>query len=698
MIFTKVPFLRIALFLVAGILIEIYFSGLLFFELPLFILCALIYSSLALIGHYSKISFRTILGVMVCILAFLFGILITRQKNFLNHEHHISKIKNITYYTGIIDSEIEEKAKSFKCILKTEKVFANNQWKSASGNILLYVQKKDINLHLKYGDKLLISAFPELIAAPLNPEEFDMKSYATFHGIGNRNFLKSDQIKIIENAPESSLMETSIYMRKEIDRIFMTYIPSVRERNIASALILGIKTTIDYEIAHAYSSTGTMHVLAVSGMHVGIIYKLLQWLLGFLKKFKRGAILQSILLVLLLWFYAFITGLSPAVLRAVAMFTLIIFADLLKRRTSIFNTLSITAIGLLCYKPFYIMDVGFQLSFLAVGGIIFLQPKILRLIELDNKIAHWIWEISSVSIAAQIVTFPLGLLYFHQFPNYFLLSNLFVIPAAIAIMNVGLAFVGLNAIPFLAPYFAIISQYLGLIIEKMVMCLNWLILFIEDIPYSCSTGLFIQPLDAWLIYGCMLFIILLFICKKFHYLILAFSLLILITVLQVNRFIMYNTQHRLIVYHINKTSAIDFIDGQKTMFLADTLIKNDPSKMQFHILNHRWSRGVITSSHFGQFKDLGFGKVAVWNNRTIIFIENKDLYNFNNPLKVDYLILKNNSINNIEYIKRNFEFKHLIIDGSYTSRYLINKLKQQTMDKGIKMHLTSEKGAFIVDL
>ena len=197
-----------------------------------------------------------------------------------------------------------------------------------------------------------------------------------------------------------------------------------KEYAVVSALVAGYTDDLDIETMKAFADTGTLHVLSVSGMHVGIIYYVLNLLLLFLSKHRYGNILRVLILLSFLWLYSMITGMSAAVMRSAAMLSFIIVGKSFNRYVNTYNIIAASIFFLLIMNPFTLMDVGFQLSYISVIGIIWLQPHIYSIFDFNTKWKDEIWKVVSVSIAAQIATFPLGIFYFHQFPNYFLPSNL----------------------------------------------------------------------------------------------------------------------------------------------------------------------------------------------------------------------------------------------------------------------------------
>ncbi|WP_319479987.1 ComEC/Rec2 family competence protein [uncultured Draconibacterium sp.] len=218
-------------------------------------------------------------------------------------------------------------------------------------------------------------------------------------------------------------------------------------------------------------------MLAVSGLHVGILFFAFTFCFGFLQKRKIGKFIYVMLSISLLWCYAFITGLSPSVLRACTMFSLVIIAGNINRRANIYNTLAASAFLLLWVNPNNLFEVGFQLSYMAVFGIVFLQPRIAGLWTVKNKVGLFFWNLICVSIAAQIATFPLSAYYFNQFPTYFLLSNIVVIPAAMLLIPLGLGLLAFSKIPLLATSIAFIVKWI-------IKSVYFLLSSFESFPHS----------------------------------------------------------------------------------------------------------------------------------------------------------------------------------------------------------------------
>jgi len=236
------------------------------------------------------------------------------------------------------------------------------------------------------------------------------------------------------------------------------------------ALLLGQRQDISFDIYENYKKAGAVHILAISGLHIGILLFLLYFILRPLLYFKHGKIIQSILIIFILWGFAIIAGLSASVVRAVTMFSLFVIAKGLNRQTVSLNTLALSAFILLVIKPGFCFDVGFQLSYAAVAAIVIIKPVLDSWKLLKNPIANFFLDLLKVSVAAQLGVLPLSLFYFHQFPGLFFITNLIIIPCLMLVLGLGaitLIFIGFKNTP------EIIVEVLGGVIQLMNNVVEW---------------------------------------------------------------------------------------------------------------------------------------------------------------------------------------------------------------------------------
>ncbi|MEM9022217.1 MAG: ComEC/Rec2 family competence protein [Bacteroidota bacterium] len=479
----------------------------------------------------------------------------------------------------------EEKPRSVKVLAEVERVAHDSTWTSTVGRVLLYFQKDSVPLDLHYGDRLLVTTSLDTIPPPQNPAEFDYRQYLGFHQVSHRGFVRNGNWTRWQKGAGSAWFAMVYRTRNYLLNAFRDYGLSGQELAVASALVLGYKEELDQELSTAYASAGAMHVLAVSGLHVGIIFLVLNQVLFFLTRWRGGVVLKAVLLILALWLYAFLTGMSPSVMRATTMFSFIIIGQAMKRSANIYNTLAASALLLLLINPFMIMQVGFQLSYLAVLGIVYLQPIIYQWFEVHNWLLDKVWAITAVSLSAQIATFPLGLLYFHQFPSYFLFSNLIVIPAATVILYLGIALL------LLSP-FEVVAQGLAVVLDKVIHALNRIMQFMEHWPYAIVDGIAITISETWLIYAAMALLLAYLAIPRLVYLKWMLGTVLLLSFLQGVEHYRQDRQRMVVVYHVRNALAVDFIHGTEHAFLADSTLLASESRMLFHIKHYWWELGL----------------------------------------------------------------------------------------------------------
>ena len=486
-------FVRIILFFIGGIVFGIYFPEAIprVFSIALCALLGLFY-----IGFYflSRILKTKIFnpGFLGLVVVFVTGYAHLQYQTDSKLENHLlTESDGVEFYTVQLTTSPQKKTNSWKAEARLLTTYTD-EWKTREGNILLYFSKDFFQKPFYYGDILLIKGRPQLLQRPANPGEFDYQKFLSYRNIFHQHFLRSGNVVLLKNDPPSRLMASAITARLWADSTLRAHVRGEREQGIASALVLGVTDGLDNELLNAYAATGAMHVLAVSGLHISIIYMLLLTLLKPLKKIKYGEWILALISLIVLWGYSFVTGLSPSVLRAVTMFSFMAISKPMGRNTNIYNTMAASALFILLFDPYLIMSVGFQLSYLAVIGIVYLQPGLYKLWQPRQRLWDEIWKISCVSIAAQISTFALGLLYFHQFPNYFLLSNLLVIPGSFLVLIVG---IGVLAIGFIGT----LASGLGWVLTWLIKGLNIVVFSVEKIPFSLVENINVGVAQCWIL-------------------------------------------------------------------------------------------------------------------------------------------------------------------------------------------------------
>lgn len=699
------PQLRLLIPFIIGIISAVYYPlnqhySILIFSS--FFISFIVLSSIKKIN--SNYHFRWIFGLHIYLLFFLLGAILTQLKSNQN-QHHLSNL-NEQLIIGEIAEPPVKKDKIVKCVLAIKGTRTQEHWKNVEGKTIVFLEKDYLSETLNMGD--YISFQPEFkdVPEPKNPLEFDYKKYLSFHLINQQTFLKTTNWTLLEHSESYNIYAFADLVRRKMIATLEQLGLTNNELGVASALILGYKNNIEAQLKSAYSSSGAMHVLAVSGLHVGIIFMIFNVLLKFLDKLKHGSYLKGVLLLFILWCYALITGLSPSVMRSATMFSFVVIGKTFQRNSNFFNTLSLSALLMLLYNPLFIFDVGFQLSYAAVAGIVLMQPWLGSFYSPNTWLGNYIWGLITVSIAAQIATFPLGLYYFHQFPNYFLLSNLLVIPFALFILILGLITLAFSFVP-------ILNVYLGIGLKWLVFVLNWTVTYIDQLPFAVTDNIkftFANVLTVYCIIAC---IILLIAYRKFRYF-LGFSLFTLFLLLSI-AFDKYQLLHqkKFIVYNIPKHTAINFIDADDNILVSDIMLSKN--KLKFHVENNWVDKGIKSEKvvNLEQLK-----KEHLVSN--IYKIDNKNLFTKRNyfqyysykigiidknftpfiPTKkitVDVLIWTQNCKTPLEKITKLYDFNLLIIDSS-NSTYVNDKLITACGLLKLECWSVLNDGAFGIDL
>jgi competence protein ComEC len=683
----KIPLFRLLIPLIIGIIFSFYI------QLPILILLELVAFLFFLLflfifykNYFTVYSRRWVFGAVINLLILVFGMLITQQNKPSSLHLHFNKLDD-TASIVLLKEDIISKSNSYKCEVEVIAVKSVNNWQNTEGKAILYLSKDTLSELLTYGDKLIITGKWNAIEEPSNPAQFNYKNYLYNSGITAQQYIKKDAWKQMNSQEDFSIMKFAFVYQKQLLQLLKNNFKD-EELAVISALLLGYKDLLDRETIMTYSSSGAMHVLAVSGLHVGIIYLVLNSLFFFFGNIKYGNYIKAVLLILSLWAYALLTGLSPSVLRAATMFSFIIIGSALKRETNIYNTLAASAFVLLLYNPYILLQVGFQLSYAAVLGIVYLQPKLYNLFRPSNWLLDKIWAITTVSIAAQLATFPLGMYYFHQFPNYFLLSNLFVIPLATFIINGGILLFVISAIP-------VFPSYISWGVNKLLIFLNLSVKWVESLPYSLSLGISISQVETVIIYSVIFLFVIAISTKKARTIQVAFCVAILFMGMQIDEQSTARKQHYFIVYDVPKERAIDFVDGNQNYFIASESLNADKSKMRFNIQHFRWEKRVIesilVSTDFIANNYFRRDNYIQFFDKKILLLDKE----FKKPTNIsdlhfDYIVISNKAKLDLENITSN----QVIIDSSVPN-YRWEQIKKECLKWDIPFYNVNTQGAYL---
>ncbi|MCE2786530.1 MAG: ComEC/Rec2 family competence protein [Bacteroidota bacterium] len=601
----KVPVVRLLIPFTCGIGLSMFYKLSLYLLINGLLICILSYlMAFFIIQSFKK---RWIHGAILNVILLFSGWLLHDLRDARLAENYFIHIQQKQWIWVRVTEPPIPKIKSVK--IKAEVIAVSDSSGTtlpSSGKLLIYLKNKGTTNLPKYGTVMLIpAANVRDIAPPQNPDEFNYKRYLAFNQIYYQAYLQPNQYVLTEKVAANAIFSFIYNLQQYFKETLATHIGSASETGVAQALIYGYDDDIDAETMQAYANTGTLHVLAVSGMHVGIIFIILGW---FLKLFNRKKSLKQIKLVIILiclWAYSFLCGLSPSILRATVMFSIIIMSDMLTRRTNVYNTLATSAFILLLIDCNMLANVGFQLSYAAVLGIIFLHPLIYEWLTPKRWLTNEIWKITSVSIAAQVTTSPIGVLYFHQFPNCFLFSNLLIIPLTTLVLYVGILMLILSKVH-------IIAAILGKIMFGLIAFTNYTVKFVESIPYAYVSGIHISIFQSIILYIISAGVVAYILTRNISMLQMALIGIITFCGFQYYRLVENNLQNRIILYHLPNQFGLEAISGNSGWLYIDSLLWKDKEKIKFHMQQHWWKSDIKKQQII--FSDSGWKEIYMSNH------------------------------------------------------------------------------------
>jgi competence protein ComEC len=555
--FQNIPFLRITIALILGVITGQYFV---INEMLNILFLIVVFILLLFINLKYSYSSSVYFGLLVSVFFLLLGI----QANTIYYRKPVLHEKGV--FSAIVLESPVEKPKSYKSVVKINEVILGDSVKPTNEKVIVYFGKTPEAENLEAGDRILFSQVPQLISPKLNPYDFDFRKYYERKKIYRQVYLRADKWYNTGLKEFSLVCKAEKFRNKLIDIYREQPLDSV-EFEVLSALTLGYSRELDPETRRVFSSSGAMHVLSVSGLHVGIIFTVLSFLLAFLKKKQWGKWIFVGLVVVILWFYAFITGLSPSVLRASAMFSVYIIGTNMNKRSNIYNSLALTAFFLLLINPGNLFDIGFQLSYAALFGIVFLQSKFEKVIVIRNKVLKYFAALITVSIAAQITTFPITSYYFGQFPSYFWITNLFIIPLTGFLTPVGILLLFVSKLP-------VVAGVIAFILNNTLKLSLYLLTAIENLPLSVIP-VTITQLQLFL----LIFIFIFFFRLLVKFRPLTIKVMILLIVLLNMSFIVgeiiRQKTSQIIVYDHSGKATLHLISGKTNYLITGADFQND---------------------------------------------------------------------------------------------------------------------------
>jgi len=667
--------IKLSITLLIGIVLEFYFKIPVDILLPIGFLIFLIFICLYLRSRKLKfpdIFFGVSLFMMFLFLGVFTASLQLPYTHAKHYAHTLNKESNNLYtLTASVTELLKPTSNSERFIISATSL----DRRKTKGKILLNLRKGINSKSLEVGDILLMPIQFQDIKAPLNPHQFSYKSYLERSGILKQANSEPEDVQII-GSTKFNIFRIAERSRKEIILKLEEANFTKNEFSIIKALLLGERRDISPTTFSNYASAGAIHILAISGLHIGILLWLLTMILKPIERIKFGKFYSFMIILIFLWTFALVTGLAPSVVRAVFMFSIIAVGIQFRRNTNITNSVFISLFFLLLINPYYIYQVGFQLSYLAILGITSIQPLLQKLWKPKNRVILYFWKLLSVSIAAQLAVLPLSFFYFHQFPTLFFVTNIVILPFLGIILGLGLVVIVLSLLDLLPAILISLFEFMILQMNNFVTFISSFQSFvIKDISFSiflCLTTYlalftFIQLILKWTPKRILTFL---------------FSIIILQTSLIFEK--VDTTPFKAVIFHSTEQSLIAIKKHQELVLYSPKEVDSS----QLIMLSRFNSEESIIST-----ERIALGNVLdIWDNK-ILIIDSSGIYDIP-AFKPDIIILRNSPKINLDRVLEKLQPEVIVADGS-NYKYLVQHWHKTLENKNSLFHATAEKGAYI---
>lgn len=659
--------IKICFCLITGILIGYYFT------IPTTVSIILIITSYLFVfsilnAHNKKVKQPISLSIYTYLSFFFIGIFsLNIHTHYRQLNHYSNTLKKEGYNESVLQIYKQLKPNQYhqKYLAKVKQI----NTKKVSGIILV---QTDTLQKLNIDDILFTKGSVKTINRPLNPHQFDYSAY-----------MKKQQVyhQVSLNAKNTVQLKatTSIYgyaskIRSRINATLKKHHLSKENLSIINALLLGQRQDISKETYTEFTNSGAIHILAISGLHIGLLMLILSWLLKPLHYFKFGKNIIPLIIVIILWLYAFLAGFSASVVRAVTMFSLFTIAHYHKRITNTYNTLFISAFILLLFNPFYLFDIGFQLSYLAVFAIIWIKPLFDQLWSPKNILLRKGWDIFSVTIAAQLGILPLSLYYFHQFPGLFFITNLVIIPLLGLLLIIGMT-------TLLFAYYGWIPKFLILTLDTAIQLLINFVHYISSKEAFLFTNISFNHLNLITAYCLIITTILLWKKSSFRNLVLVLTSILSIQLANLSNKSEYHKEE-FIVFNQYKSTLIANRKNNSLTYSA-----NNNQYASKKLLDYS------TNEFINNIKQDSLKNVYTINQKLILLLDHNGIYDVS--LKPDIIVLTNSPRINLNRVIEQLHPKKIIIDNNNYKSY-IQHWKATCIKQKIPFHITCEKGAAVI--
>lgn len=671
----RFPLIKITFCFVLGILFAQMTKPTFLFAL----LSLVIFSSITLIINFlsnKKVIYKSLFGISCILTSFFIGsftLVINNDK--LNSNHYLKDLKSVeNEYSAeiIIKEKLKNTINNDRYVAKIIELNGNKSY----GKIILNIRKDSLMPTLEMGSHLKVFGSFYKNRKPNNPDQFDYGKYLENQQIYAQVYADASNIKIGSQVDKTISYYASKLRNKIVHNLEKNNFNKT-ELSVVVALILGQQQDISQEVIRDYQYAGAIHVLSVSGLHVGCILLFITFLLKPIPNDKKGSIIKLIIVIASLWLFGILAGLAPSVVRSVTMFSFVAIGMFLRRSVNIYHTLVVSALLILLFQPAFLFDIGFQLSYIALFFIVWLQPLLASIWTPKYKIVNYFWEIVTVSFAAQIGTLPLSIYYFHQFPGLFFVTNIVILPMLSLILGIGVVVMILASVN-------VVWYPMMKLLEYSIWFLNKIIAWVASFEDFIFKDI---PLNSYMLWSSYLLIFSLIIWSKkptFKKLTLSLSALILVQIISIQAKYSSQNKEEFIVFNKKKSSIITERKGDKvTLYSNDSILKTTDDNLvlkSYLVANYCKIEKKETLSNLYYFKDK---KILLMDSSTVYLPHEKP----------DILIITNSPKVNLERIFKQWKPKQVVVDAANFKSY-IKIWKATCIKEKIPFHDTTEKGFY----
>jgi len=629
-----------------------------------------------------------LMGVLILFAWSIVGCLLTWQTDPEIDRSHFSRVESKALVGYVIDEPVVRGNHSRFPFAVTQ-AYGDHGLLDVTGRLMLTINVGDC-LSFNYGDELLIPITYEKVPPPYNPGELDYRSFLAGKDMWHQGYLQEGEVTKTGSGKGNPIVAYALTLRKRMVAKFSAYIPDRDAYSVASALILGYRAEMSDTLVQAFSNTGTIHVLSVSGMHVVLVFWLLAKLLWWMDRSRSLRVAKFVLLLLAVWGYALLTGFSPPVLRASIMVSFVMAGTIFGQENRIYNSIAASAFFLLLYHPKFIVDIGFQLSYLAVLGIVFLHPVFRHLFPVSNRLARPVVDYVGMSVGAQAGAGPLAAYYFHQFPLYFLPANLFIVLPASCIMYIGFALLLLPS--------GQLASWVGMVLEWLILVTNTTLGYIERLPMASLRGIWLAWWEPMLVYVLIVAVAMAVAARKKRWVYAALGCATLLVCSSLSAVFEGVNRQGIIVFNVRRDMVIGLI-GEKEAWLYTNLPSMDDRTIGYSVLPIMERHVPIDAIHVmpqdSTYHDqwvYAKGGLLQFGNRRLMVYDGTVTYD--GHLKVDVVILRNNPSGPLAELLETVDCKQLVLDGSnYDST--INRWVAEAKAADIPLYVLKDNFAYV---